>query len=404
MVTGYSSTPIAEARQRLQDILKGIDAIRKIQDDARNAEQYYQDPAGLYTAARQDLLALSKDFDIFKKFVKDNESKLLADESKYYAYKNESIDRQIDFLEATIVTPSINSPLPVGAENDTDVGRSFKGKIVSVADGDTVTVAQYMDETGSISQNRTVRIAGIDTPEGGTSRGKKVLSATTTFWLGKEVTVYYDRHTPNDLYGRVLGTVYFEDTNFALWSIGNCYTEPNLKFEKNHFVDPVEFKQAAKKCLIGYPEIGSVKILSKPPHAVIHFGKVGDEVQQNKDVTPCEIELPIGKYVFIASFPGYSSLREEYEISAEKVQLPVFVLPKIPVETGFVAISTVPFDSQAIVSIDGTITGRSPVTVELPLDVPVKVSVSSEEYKTEEESVIPVIDKTVGVVFTLEKL
>jgi endonuclease YncB( thermonuclease family) len=406
MTTGYQVAIVAEARQRLQDLLKGIDGIRKLQDDARNAQQYKQDPSGLYVAARQNLLALATDFDIFKVFITDNKSKLYNNESKYYEYIKDSIQRQIDFLEDTIVTPTINAPLPTGSENETDVGRSFVGVIKQVTDGDTFIISQIVnpDDDGGLIHDRIVRIAGIDTPEGGTERGKFITNATSDFWLGKTVTVYYDRHTPNDLYGRVLGTVYFNDTNFAIWSISHCYSTPNLKFEKNHFVDPVELKQAAKDCIMSYPSIGILKIFTKPPHADIYIGKSGDEPKKHGDVTPCEIELPAGQYVIILSSPGYSSLREEIEIVANKKDQMARSLIKSPVDSGIVRVFTNPIDSGAIVSVDDKITGLSPLTLELPVDVPVKISVSAERFKTQEDSVVPVIGGPTYVTFVLESI
>jgi endonuclease YncB( thermonuclease family) len=392
MSTGYINTTVAEARQRLQDLLRGIDNVIKVQKQAKENEQYNTDASALYVAARQDLLALAKDFDIFKVFIEDNKSKLYDHEPEYYAYKIDNIKMQLDYLEDTIIIPSLTAPISSGStENDTDVGRSFEGKIVLVADGDTLTVEQVAME-GAIPTRHQVRVAGIDCPEGGTSRGKMVMEATNDFWLGRDVTVFYDRHTPNDLYGRVLGTVYSGDVNFALWSLERCYTEPNLKFGKNHFVDPVEFKQAAAKCISSWPQLGSIKVTSSPTHATVYVGRVGEDLVINDNITPCEIEMPVGRYVIVVSAPGYSSVRDEVDITNSKRQLPVYTLQKVPVSLGTVHITVAPIGRRAIISLDDSIVGIAPITVDLPVDVSTKISavVDGGDYVIDDEIVVPV--------------
>jgi hypothetical protein len=400
MTTGYSTSVVAEARQRLQDLLRGIDGVLKIQKQAKESEQYRTDPSALYVAARQDLLALAKDFDIFKTFIKDNRSSLYDKEPEYYAYKIDNIQMQLDYLEDTIIVPSLTGPVLIGSENDTDVGRSFAGTVVAVPDGDTLIVEQSPTFDGGVSLKHQVRIAGIDTPEGGTDRGEMVAAETSPHWLGKDVIVYYDRHSPNDLYGRVLGTVYdLDGVNFALWSLERCFTEPNLKFGKNHFVDPVEFKQAAKKCLISWPQIGVVKIISSPTHAVVRIGKIDDSISLYDGVTPCEIELPVGKYFISISAPGCSSIRDEIEITSTKRQLPAYILQKLPVSLGTVSIEVAPIGVRSIISIDGSVVGLAPLSVDLPVGVSSTIGVVIDGgYLPEEEVVVPEIGKIKRVV------
>jgi endonuclease YncB( thermonuclease family) len=392
MATGYSTIIIAEARQRLQDILRGIDGVIKLQKQAKDNEQYNIDVSNLYVAARQDLLALAKDFDIFKKFILDNKAVLYDKESDYYAYKSDNIQMQIDYLEDTIIIPSLTMPTTAGAsENSGEIGASFAGTIIAVSDGDTVIVDQTPSMEGGLSLRHTVRLAGIDCPEGGTDRGKMVQKATEAFWKDKEVTVFYDRNSPTDLYGRVLGTIYWEDINFSLWSLERCYTEPNLKFGKNHFIDPQEFKQMAKKCLIGWPPIGIIKVASSPTHATVYIGKVGEELKQNDGITPCEIELPVGMYSVLLSAPGCSSVRDEIEITAAKRQLPIYTLPKLSVDTGVVSVEIAPIGVRSIVSVDDSPVGIAPLSLDLPGDVPAKITVVFDGgYENHEETVIPI--------------
>lgn len=400
MVTGYGTSVIAEARQRLQDLIRGIDGVLKLQKQAKEQEQYNVDPSPLYVAARQDLLALAKDFDIFKLFINENKGSLYGDEPKYYEYKIETIKMQLDNLENTIIIPSLTAPIPSGdVENDTDVGRSFVGIITSVSDGDTMTVRQHPSYDGGLPSDHQVRVAGIDTAEGGTPRGKYAAETTRSFWEGKEVTVYYDRHTPNDLYGRVLGTVYYGDINFATWSLERCLSEPNLKFSKNHFVDPIEIRQSFSKCVVGWPQIGVIKVTSSPTHATVYVGTSDGDLQRSPSLTPCEIELPVGKHILIISSPGYGSVRDEIDVLSEKMQLPVYSLAKLPVSVGTVVVSVAPVSSRAIISIDGSIQGLSPLTVDLPVDVPVVVSATVDgDYTIDDVTVVPKIGEIKRVV------
>jgi micrococcal nuclease len=73
----------------------------------------------------------------------------------------------------------------------------FSGKVVSVADGDTVTV--LVDEV-----QIKVRLEGIDAPESGQSFGTRSKQALSQLVFGKVVTV---KKTGSDRYGRTLGIV-----------------------------------------------------------------------------------------------------------------------------------------------------------------------------------------------------
>lgn len=404
MVTGYSTTPIAEARQRLEDMYKGMSKIDNYQKQAKEAEQYRMPAADLYVAARQALLSLAKDFEIFKNFIHENRSNLYFKESEYYATRIDEIDYMIKYYESAIIIPSLTGVSPMGIDNDTSVGASFDGTITSVVDGDTIIVQQVMTEDGSIVQPRPIRIAGIETAEGGTDHGKAVTKAASDYWTGKEVTVYYDRHTPNDMYGRVLGTVYWENVNYAIWSLSNCYSTPNLKFGKNHFVDPVEFKQAAARCIESWPTVGIVKVISKPPHAVVYVSDANGEMRPNEDLTPCEIKLSPGMHEIMLTVPGHSSVRDEIEVVANtKVQLPPFVLTKLPVDTGSIDIQTDPIDANAIVSVDDVPVGLCPLVIDVPLSPPSKITIVASGYELEEQVVSPILGKVLRIVATLNK-
>lgn len=72
------------------------------------------------------------------------------------------------------------------------------GRVVAVADGDTLTVE---DATG---RRLVIRLAEIDTPEGGQPYGDPARQALSALTLGKAVRVAAD---DSDRYGRLIGRV-----------------------------------------------------------------------------------------------------------------------------------------------------------------------------------------------------
>jgi endonuclease YncB( thermonuclease family) len=77
----------------------------------------------------------------------------------------------------------------------------FGGRVVGVADGDTITVLR--DGRGV-----TVRLVGIDAPEKGQAYGQRAKQFTSGLAFGRTVTV---RATGHDRYGRLLGVVTLPD-------------------------------------------------------------------------------------------------------------------------------------------------------------------------------------------------
>lgn len=75
----------------------------------------------------------------------------------------------------------------------------FQGRVVSVADGDTLTV--LVDRTPI-----KVRLAQIDSPESGQAYGQKAKQSLSDLAYGKIVRVEYVVDT--DRYGRTVGTVW----------------------------------------------------------------------------------------------------------------------------------------------------------------------------------------------------
>jgi len=75
------------------------------------------------------------------------------------------------------------------------------GKVVAIADGDTITVLQ----------NKTqykIRLYGIDTPEKAQDFGRRAKQFTSDLVYGKHVKVVQE---DIDRYGRIVGMVYVND-------------------------------------------------------------------------------------------------------------------------------------------------------------------------------------------------
>ena len=83
----------------------------------------------------------------------------------------------------------------------------IKGKIVSIADGDTVTVLD------AEKVQHKIRLSGIDAPEKGQAFGTKSKERLSEKIGEKEVVVKWK---DKDRYGRVLGEIYLGDRHINL--------------------------------------------------------------------------------------------------------------------------------------------------------------------------------------------
>ena len=88
--------------------------------------------------------------------------------------------------------------LAVNAHSETII----TGKVVRIADGDTVTVLQN-------NQEYKIRLYGIDTPEKGQDFGTKAKEFTSGLVFKREVKVI---QKDVDRYGRIVGIIYVGDT------------------------------------------------------------------------------------------------------------------------------------------------------------------------------------------------
>ena len=67
-------------------------------------------------------------------------------------------------------------------------GAEFTGKVIAVADGDTITVLHV---SGNAKTPVKIRLAGIDTPEKKQDYGQKAKAAISAKVFGKTVRVVY---------------------------------------------------------------------------------------------------------------------------------------------------------------------------------------------------------------------
>jgi endonuclease YncB( thermonuclease family) len=84
---------------------------------------------------------------------------------------------------------------------------TLQGKVVSVADGDTITVLD------SQKTQHKIRLQGIDAPERAQPFGNKSRQSLHELVHGKQVTVDYQK---KDKYGRVVGKILLNNTDVCL--------------------------------------------------------------------------------------------------------------------------------------------------------------------------------------------
>lgn len=106
----------------------------------------------------------------------------------------------------------------MATKNDT-----ISGKVISVADGDTMTIL-----TADKKQLK-IRLSGIDAPEKGQDFGTVARQQLNNLCYGKNVTV---ESKGEDQYGRVLGVVYVDGLNVNEYMVRN-----GLAWYYKHFVN-----------------------------------------------------------------------------------------------------------------------------------------------------------------------
>src|SRR2546421_3171356 len=98
-------------------------------------------------------------------------------------------------------------PPPVVQSKRTNSAEAMTGRVVRIADGDTVTVLDAMN-----TQHR-IRLQGIDAPESHQAFGTQSKKNLSDLIFDKEVTVVYDKI---DQYGRLVGKIIFAGRDINL--------------------------------------------------------------------------------------------------------------------------------------------------------------------------------------------
>jgi len=116
---------------------------------------------------------------------------------------------------------------------------TITGKVVRVADGDTITILT------SDKEQFKIRFAGIDCPERSQPWGRNATEALKVVLTGEPVTVEV---MDVDRYGRTVGRVYIKGMNINqhLVKFGNCWVYPRYAKDKELFALQDEAKTAQR--------------------------------------------------------------------------------------------------------------------------------------------------------------
>lgn len=134
-------------------------------------------------------------------------------------------------------------PLSVSA-GDSAIGRcNLSGRVVSVADGDTVTVLD------ANNVQHKIRLAGIDAPERGQPYSNVAKRALSDWVFNKDVCVDWFK---KDRYRRKIGTIYVDEynINYSMVVFGLAWHYKQFQKEQTN-IDRVSFSDAEAKARSG---------------------------------------------------------------------------------------------------------------------------------------------------------
>ena len=115
---------------------------------------------------------------------------------------------------------------------------NLRGKVIYVADGDTIGV---LDEA---KNTHRIRLEGIDAPESGQAFGEKSRQALNRAIYGKEVLVTYEK---TDTYGRILGQIYLQQPDHSWTWINRKMIEDGWAWHYRHFSGDADLAQTQQK-------------------------------------------------------------------------------------------------------------------------------------------------------------
>ena len=380
----------AKARQwlvRIQTNFWQFDAAVRTRVTWFNDQHY--NPLKVYEGILDHYKAIKSDLDAFRKYLDDNN---FPPESTYYQYYNAYV------LYYSAYTDVAKPPALIQEELD-------KGKIVGICtkvdDGDTIFV-----------NDKEIRLAGVDSSEKGTYSGAGPATARMTdLVLGKLVTVYFDPHTPMEMYRRVLGAVYLGDGNRedlykrVDWKnifvnyimVKECLSCPNNK-GRNMYIDHDEIKAAYEDCKAAdLPTMARLEIKSKPTHAMIFVNG-----QDTHRITPDHWDVVPGTYEITIVADGCSAHHETVEINRGKHEI-YRVLSPIPTATGVINIFTEPTDCDIL--INDVAQGVAPIIglKELAGEI-LAITAVKTGYNSRTELISPIAGRVMTVTLSLEKI
>ena len=116
-------------------------------------------------------------------------------------------------------------------ESNLPYSKELKGKVVSIADGDTVTIVvadnsanskfpQPSSSQPSSKKQYRIRLNDIDAPESKQAFGNKSKENLKNYIYQKDVVVKYES---TDKYGRILGTIYYQGKDINLQQVKDGY-------------------------------------------------------------------------------------------------------------------------------------------------------------------------------------
>ena len=101
---------------------------------------------------------------------------------------------------------------------------SVSGRVISVADGDTITII------GDGNTQYKIRLNAIDAPEKSQAFGQKSKQQLSNYVFGKDVTVTWKS---KDKYGRVLGTVFVGGKDINLQMVRDGFAHHYKRFDNS---------------------------------------------------------------------------------------------------------------------------------------------------------------------------
>ena len=115
--------------------------------------------------------------------------------------------------------------LVVSASLTAQLRRAFTGKVVKIADGDTLTV---LDRD---NVQHKIRLSGIDAPEKSQTFGTKAREALASKVFGKEVLIAVEDH--RDRYGRELGDIFFDHRSVNTEMVQEGFAWRYVRYDKS---------------------------------------------------------------------------------------------------------------------------------------------------------------------------